>query len=149
MKNLALLATLMVALTMTALPARLAGADADAAIAALRAALNGQDFDAKHAALRVLADPAVGNDDDVLPLLVAAVWDRQAKDVAIVALRQRTGLVPPVYYGQSHYPAYPSSDRPEDWQEWLMERDHDRETDKAIDDLLQEVGDATAAHAVY
>jgi hypothetical protein len=107
-------------------------AEPDQRIVALRAALRGQDSDAKRAAMRVLADPAVGDDDDVLPMLVAAVWDRQAHDDAIATLRKRTGLAPPAFFGQSHYPGYPANDHPESWEQWLREREHDRRIDRAL-----------------
>jgi hypothetical protein len=116
----------------TALP----GEDsADAAIAAFKSAMGGQDSDAKRAAIRALASKGVGSDDVVLPLLVSAVADRQGNDAAITALRARTGLAPPAYVGQSHYPAYPSSDDPSAWQQWLSERSRDKELDKKVKDL--------------
>ncbi len=102
-------------------------------------AMLGQDFDAKRQAVMALADPNVGNDDDVLPRLVAAVEDRQANDDAIRALRQRTGLVPSKWRGHSHYPAYPWSDDPQAWQDWLNERAHARATELRLDNLAAQV----------
>lgn len=96
-------------------------------VQALSDALAGDDADAKRAAIRALANKSVGNDDQVLPLLVRAVADRQASDLAISALRSRTGLSPPPYVGQSHYPGYPSSDSATAWNAWLAERTKDKE----------------------
>lgn len=88
----------------------------------LQEALASDDADAKRSALRALASKSVGEDDLVLPVMVQAVGDRQARDAAIQALRARTGLQPSPYVGQSHYPNYPSGDKPSDWQQWLSER---------------------------
>ena len=108
---------------------------AQAALIAFDKAMLGQDFDEKRLAIRALSDPSVGNDDDVLPRLVAAVEDRQASDDAIRALRRRTGLKPSVYYGQSHYPEYPWSDDPQAWQDWLNDRAHARMLQQRVDQL--------------
>jgi hypothetical protein len=123
------------------IPALRADDAGDAAIAAFKTAMAGQDSDAKRQAIRALASKSVGSDDDVLPLLVSAVSDRQGGETAIQALRDRTGLTPPPYVGQSHYPAYPSSDDPGDWQAWLNERKKDKDTQAKIKELEKDEKD--------
>jgi len=113
--------------------------DATQALSNFDNAMLSQDFDTKRQAIRALAEPGVGSDDDVLPRLVAAVEDRQAADDAIQALRQRTGLVPSRWRGQSHYPAYPWSDDPQAWQDWLNERAHARLTEQKLDHLAAQI----------
>jgi hypothetical protein len=120
-------------------PAHASDNDATQALSNFDNAMLTQDFDSKRQAVRALADPAVGNDDDVLPRLVAAVEDRQAADDAIQALRQRTGLTPSRWRGQSHYPNYPWSDDPQAWQDWLNERAHARMTEQKLDNLAAQI----------
>lgn len=103
---------------------------ADDPIAAFKAAMQSDDSVAKKEAIHVLASRSVGSDDEVLPLLIQAVSDRQASEIAIQALRARTGLVPAAKKGAGGYPAYPSSDSPADWQAWLAARAKDREQDE-------------------
>ncbi len=109
---------------------------------ALKDALGGDDSDAKRTAIHALAAAGLGADDDVLPLLVQAVGDRQASDAAIQALRSRTGLAPSPYVGQSHYPGYPSSDKPSDWTAWLGERKRDLDEKKKVKEALETAKEA-------
>jgi hypothetical protein len=120
----------------------------DAAIAAFKSAMAGQDSDAKRQAIRALASKSVGSDDDVLPLLVSAVGDRQGGDAAISALRARTGLTPPPYVGQSHYPAYPASDDQGAWNDWLSERAKDVKTQEELKKLDKEKAKPATSAAV-
>ncbi len=110
----------------------------------LQQALAGDDADAKRQALRALADKSVGNDDQVLPVLVQAVGDRQASDTAIQTLRSRTGLQPSAYVGQSHYPSYPSGDKASDWAQWLSERTKEVEEKAKLKEALKTAQDAKA-----
>jgi hypothetical protein len=140
LRSLLAVAVLAVALPVIGAPLIAAdGSDASQLLINFDQAMLGQDFDAKRQAVRALGDPAVGNDDDILPRLVAAVEDRQASDDAIMALRERTGLIPSRWRGQSHYPGYPWSDDPQAWQAWLIERDHARAIDQHIDRLGSDV----------
>src|SRR5437868_2293474 len=75
-------------------------------VAEFHQAFPGDSFDAKRQAMTDLTGSSLP-DEVVLPLLVAAVDDRQVHQDAVLALRQRTGLVPSPYLGQSHYPSYP------------------------------------------
>jgi hypothetical protein len=122
-----------------------AGAAVRNAITAYERAFAGDDLTAKREALAMLADPALGSDDDILPLLVDAVADRQAYDAAIAALRIRTGLRPPAFQGQSHYPGYPPSDAPSSWRYWLSDRERARKQDLDVDRALVEAKEAMRA----
>jgi len=95
------------------------------AVQDFQAAMNGNDSDAKRDAIKALVSSSAGDDDTVLPLLVQAVSDRQGHDAAVTALRDRTGLVPSPYAGQSRYPGYASGDNPADWNAWLADRTQD------------------------
>lgn len=90
------------------------------------------DATAKRDAVKNLASKSAGSDDEVLPLLVAAVADRQTNEAAIGALRSRTGLQPASRVGQSHYPSYPSGDKAGDWSTWLAERSREKEQEKQV-----------------
>jgi hypothetical protein len=117
------------------------------AVASMHAAFAGNDRDAKVAAVRGLAASGLG-DAVILPELIAVVGDYQAHAAVVQALRQLTGLHPPVYMHQSHYPDYPWSDDPLAWQTWLADwrRDHDAAAD--VDEALREAHAALdAAHA--
>lgn len=116
-------------------------ADAAEAIKALQTAMGKQDATAKKKALAVLGDKSVGKDDDVLPLLVSAVGDRQAAEFAVAALRRRTGLVPSPNRGAGGYPAYPPEDTAAAWGTWLSERTKA----KAIEDALKKKDEKPAA----
>jgi len=95
------------------------------AVQDFQAAMSGNDSDAKRDAIKALVSSSAGDDDTVLPLLVQAVSDRQGHDAAVTALRDRTGLVPSPYAGQSRYPGYASGDNPADWNAWLADRTQD------------------------
>ncbi|MBA2480987.1 MAG: hypothetical protein H0V44_10005 [Planctomycetes bacterium] len=88
----------------------------------------GDDSTAKRSAVQSLS----GTDDEVLPLLVQAVGDRQASEAAINALRSRTGLRPAAKRGQSHYPNYPSGDTAGDWSTWLTERKREKDQEAKV-----------------
>src|SRR6478609_5902564 len=91
---------------------------ADDPVVRFQQAFSDTDPTTKRQALRdLLAAPLP--DEVVLPLLVAGTNDRSAHDDAVAALRQRTGLQPSPYLGQSHYPNYPPSDHPLSWLYWL------------------------------
>lgn len=113
-----------------ALAAPLAAAE-DPAVKQFREAMSSGDSTAKRAATSALAGSAA-DDDVVLPLLVGAVGDRQAREAAIEALRGRTGLRPAAKRGQSHYPGYPSGDSAGDWNTWLSERKREKDNEKKI-----------------
>ncbi|MBA2480719.1 MAG: hypothetical protein H0V44_08655 [Planctomycetes bacterium] len=117
----------------------------EATLSEFRRAFAGDDVTAKRQALSKLADRSVGADDEVLPLLVAVVGDRQAYDSVIAALRQRTGLKPPVFEGQSHYPNYPPSDHPASWRYWLEDRTRERVQEVEVDQVLREAIQAKVA----
>jgi hypothetical protein len=108
-----------------------------AAIAAYKKAMAGDDAIAKREAINALVSKDAGSDDEVLPLLVAAVADRQGNEPAIRALRARTGLTPPAREGASSYPGYPTGDAPADWQAWLSARATDMETKKKLETLTK------------
>jgi hypothetical protein len=107
-------------------------------------ALASEDSDAKKVALRSLADRRVGDDDQVLPILVHAVGDRQAHDVAVAVLRQRTGLEPSPGLGVGGYPGYPESDTPEQWLAWLAARASERQTSFKLDALSHQIDQINA-----
>ncbi|MBA3709018.1 MAG: hypothetical protein H0W83_09395 [Planctomycetes bacterium] len=117
------------------------------ALSAYHRAFPGDDSTAKRQALQTLADPSVGDDDEVLPLLVAAVDDRQAHADAVLALRRRTGLAPSPFRGQSHYPAYAPTDSPASWRYWLTDRARERTQQAAIDRVHDEAVEAARAAA--
>src|SRR4051812_2223929 len=90
---------------------------ADDPVAAFNQAFSGDNADAKRALVYELAKSTLP-DATVVPMLVTAVGDRQVHIDAILALRQRTGLKPSAYLGQSSYPNFPPSDYPRSWQYW-------------------------------
>jgi hypothetical protein len=112
--------------------------------AGYRAALDGDDADAKRATVLALVKSPLP-DGIVLPLLVQAVGDRQVHIDAIMALRERTGLVPSPFLGQSSYPNYPPSDYAESWQYWLRDWESDHLRRAEIDEALREAREADAA----
>jgi hypothetical protein len=116
---------LLLALALSA--SRLIASDA---IEDFKKAMTTDDSTAKRAAVQALASG--GKDDEVLPLLVQAVGDRQAGEAAIAALRARTGLRPASKRGQSHYPNYPSGDTPGDWSTWLGERTREKDQEAKV-----------------
>lgn len=119
----------------------LAWGEESAAIATFKQAMAGDDFGAKRDAINALVSKDAGDDDTILPLLVATVGDRQGREPAIAALRARTGLSPgaPGNTGYPGYPGYPRSDAQNDWQAWLDARAKDMETRKQIKKLEKEV----------
>ena len=124
---------------------------ADPAIAAFDRAMAGSDQTAKKSAIAALASTAVGTDDEVLPMLVRAVADRQAHDAAVAALRARTGLRPAAGRGAGGYPAYPADDSAGAWSGWVAARAAARaaeeklkETAKAAEEAKQAAADADA-----
>ena len=82
------------AFLMLAASASLSAADSTSEVAALQAALAGDDATAKKTTIRAVSSKSVGKDAEILPLLVAAISDRQAGEAAVNALRSRTGKTP-------------------------------------------------------
>ena len=60
----------------------------------VRLALTGDDANEKKSALRAIAEPDIGPDDQVIPLLILAIDDRQGGESAVNALILRTGQTP-------------------------------------------------------
>lgn len=90
-------------------------AAADDPVADFKEAMAGQDSTAKKHAIRNLS----GDEKTIMPLLIAALGDRQVGDIAKDALRSRTGLTPASGDGGNPgYPGYPRSDTPGGWTEW-------------------------------
>ena len=127
---------------------------ADPALAAFESAMAGQDQAAKKSAIAALANKSVGTDDQVLPMLVRAIADRQAHDAAIAAMRTRTGMQPAAGRGAGGYPAYPADDSGGAWSGWIAARSAARaaeeklkETAKAVDEAKKKtaLADARAA----
>jgi hypothetical protein len=116
----------------------------DDPVAVFQQALAGDNADAKRASVYALAK-SPEPDGVVLPLLVQAVGDRQVHIDAIIALRERTGLKPSAWLGQSAYPNYPPSDYVESWQYWLNDWQRDHLRDAQIDAVLQHAREADAA----
>jgi hypothetical protein len=107
------------------------------AVQEMSTAFASDDRDAKVQAVRDLLASEL-SDEAVIPLLVGAVGDYQAHAEVVQALRARTGLTPPVYEHQSHYPAYPWSDDPLAWQSWLTQWRRDHAAEASIDEALRE-----------
>jgi hypothetical protein len=114
------------------------------AVADFRQAFAESDLATKRQATRELTASQLP-DAVVLPLLVSRVGDRQAYADVIDALRRRTGLRPPVYVGQSHYPDYPPSDHPLSWQYWLEDWRREHAQDQRIDTALAHAREADVA----
>lgn len=111
-----------------ALPA----ADDGAALAALHQAFAGNDAQAKRAAVRALASKTAGTDEQVLPLLVARVEDRQVGELVIQALRARTGLSTPVgNEGSAEQPGRKAAH----WQAWLTKWQEKKKAEKDLEAL--------------
>jgi hypothetical protein len=102
----------------------------DDPVAKFTSAMQTQDSTAKKEAINALASKSVGKDDEIIPLLIQALSDRQASDMAVGALRARTGLAPASKKGAGGYPGYPAGDTPADWQAWLSARQKDKEQDE-------------------
>ncbi len=60
----------------------------------VRLALAGDDANEKKTAIRAISKPDVGTDEQVIPLLVFAIDDRQGGESAVIALIARTGQTP-------------------------------------------------------
>ncbi len=83
------------------------------------AAMGQEDYVEKKEAIATLVAAPL-DDAIVLPLLVAAVADRQAHELAVPALRARTGLRPATSQGgNTGYPGYPADDSAWAWRIWL------------------------------
>jgi hypothetical protein len=122
----------------------LAWSGESAAVAEFKKAMADDDATAKKLAIAALASKDAGTDDEILPLLVGAVGDRQANEPAIRVLRIRTGLTPPARQGASAYPGYPVGDTAADWQAWLTARNRDMETKKKLDKIDKKLDAPTA-----
>lgn len=128
-----MLRRLAVAACLLALAGALPAADAGAAqVRAFQQAMAGQDQVAKKRAIAALASRSVGNDDEILPLLIGAVGDRQASEAAIAALRTRTGLTPAAGRGEGGYPGYPNGDSTAAWNAWLTARKAERDKQEEL-----------------
>jgi hypothetical protein len=120
----------------------LAWAEESAAVAAFHKAMAGDDFTVKRAAIEALVSKDAGDDDTILPLLIAIVDDRQGSEPAIKALRARTGLAPAEggsYRQSSAYPGYPASDSRASWDAWLAARTKDIETKKTLAEIEKKI----------
>ena len=85
-------------------------------VTALQAAMSGTDAGAKKSAMRALGSKSVGKDAEVLPLLVAAIADRQAGEAAVSALSSRVGKTP---VGGTYRPGIDPATTQAAWQGWL------------------------------
>lgn len=125
---------------LTALPlvlivaARLAAGDA---LEDYATAMAGDDFQAKRAAIQAVASLPKDQDEKVLGLLVQAVGDRQSTEVALAALRARTGLQKPGGWVKrgSGYPNYPTTDDAAGWGAWLSGWKKDNDEKKKLSDV--------------
>ncbi len=113
----------------------LAWSGESAAVTEFKKVMADDDGTAKKQAIAALVSKDAGTDDEILPLLVGAVADRQGNEPAIRALRARTGLNPPAREGASSYPGYPTGDTAADWQAWLTARTRDVEMKKKLDKI--------------
>jgi hypothetical protein len=96
-------------------------------------AFSGSSTDKKEA-LRLASSLGKEDDDTAYELLIKGVNDRQVHDIAVMALRARTGLQPTLMNRGTGYPGYPASDDASEWNNWLAARKRDRETQKKIAD---------------
>jgi len=118
-------------------------------IATFNEAIATQDYAAKKRAIEGLLALPKEQDDAILPLLVAAVDDRQASKSAVSALRARTGLQPSSRRGVGGYPDYPTGDTSSAWNAWLAARKADldlknkaKELEKKLEKLQDKVDPA-------
>lgn len=90
-------------------------------VASFKAAMAGDDFQAKRAAVQAVAGLSKDDEEQALTLLVQAAGDRQASEIAINALRARTGLQKPTGWVTkgSGFPNYPIEDTGAGWSAWL------------------------------
>ena len=122
-------------------------AAADPARAAFQSAMAGQDQAAKKAAIAAIANKSVGTDDEVLPLLVSAIADRQGHDAAVAAMRTRTGLQPAAGRGAGGYPAYPADDSAGAWSGWIAARSAARAAEEKLKATAKAADEAKKAAA--
>ncbi len=115
------------------------------ALQQFRSAMSGNDAQAKQTAVNALAGSSLP-DDEVLPLLISAVADRQASRYAIPALRSRTGLTPaPSRGSNTGYPAYPTADTPAAWGQWLQSRKQAQQEEQKLQEALDTAEEAKQA----
>jgi hypothetical protein len=135
------------AFLMLAASASLSAADSPAEVAALQAALADNDAIAKKTAIRALSSKSVGKDAEILPLLVAAIGDRQAGETAVNALSSRTGKTP---IGGSYAPGVDPVKVQAAWQGWLkdwqMTQDI-KKLEKKVDKNSEKIKDVAAIAA--
>ncbi len=114
----------------------------NAAVAAYKKAMASEDYPAKKAAIGGLAGKAAGEDDEIIPLLINALGDRQAGKIAIEALRARTGLTPTAgKTGGTGYPDYPANDSAGAWSAWLTARKAARAQEEKLKKLTKDAED--------
>jgi hypothetical protein len=126
--------------------ASIGGATAVAAdpISDFKQAMSSDDSTVKRAAVMALASG--GKDEEIYPLLIQAVSDRQAGEAAIAALRARSGLAPAQWPRKSAgYPGYPVSDSPGDWGQWLAARTKEKGRDKEMEEQKKKLQELEAA----
>lgn len=87
-------------------------------VVAFQQAMSGEDAAAKKEAIRALGSKSVGKDATVLPMLVAAISDRQGGEAAVAALSSRTGQTP---VGGSYRVGIDPEKIQQKWQTWLGE----------------------------
>jgi hypothetical protein len=109
---------------------------ADDPVEAFKEAMAGQDSTAKKQAIRALS----GDEKVVMPLLIAAVGDRQVGDIAKDALRGRTGLKPASGDGGNPgYPGFPRSDTAAGWTEWYNAKQTAEKAKQELEKLQAQV----------
>lgn len=141
--------TLLIAilLAVVALPLQAADDASAAAVAAFTQSFAGGDEAAKRAALPAVIALGRDADDTVYRLLVQAVGDPQTHDVAVPALRARSGLSPTFFDHGPGYPGYPQSDATADWNAWLASRTQDKEKERTLADLSRRLAALSTAAA--
>ena len=93
------------------------GHAADKVVTKAKKAFAGNDVVAKRKALDALVSG--GEDEDRLPVIIAAMKDRQVKKHAIAAMEKRTGLKPAQRAGVNPgYPGYPATRDASGWSTW-------------------------------
>jgi hypothetical protein len=134
LRNALLIATLLAA----AVTMPLAADDGDA-VTVFAKAFSGGDEAAKRAAMPAVIALGKDQDDTVYRLLVQAVGDAQTHDVAVPALRARSGLSPNFFDHGPGYPGYPQSDAGADWSAWLASRTQDKEKERTLADHARRI----------
>ena len=100
---------------------------ADSAVTNFQTAMSGNDAGAKKSAARALGSKDAGKDEDVLPILIGAITDRQAGEAATAALQARTGKTPVGgLYKASQDPAVTKAA----WQVWFEDWKRSQELKK-------------------